>query len=209
MSTVLKIASINRAKFYDHARNNIFAGKLKVSQVQGMDADLDEWEKNDYKDTRWLAYMLATEFHETCGTMQPICEIGRGKGHDYGKKLKMGGGPGKRIPYNQPNQYFFGRGKVQITWYENYQLMGRLLGIDLLRNPSRALEMDVSVEIMFEGMLHASSSFGDFTGRSLEQYFNKNTEDWVNARRVINGLDCAAQIAKNAKIFYAGLKMAA
>ncbi len=209
MSSGANIASINRSKFYEHARNNIFAGKLKVSQVRGMEADLDEWEKHDYKDGRWLAYMLATEYHETCGAMQPVSEIGRGKGRDYGKKLKMGGGPGKRLPYTQPNQYYFGRGKVQVTWYENYQLMGRLLGLDLLNNPTLALEMDVSVKIMFEGMLQASSSFGDFTGRSLEHYFNKNTEDWFNARRIINGLDCAAKIAKNAKIFYAGLQIAA
>jgi hypothetical protein len=48
---------------------------------------------------------------------------------------------------------------------------------------------------MFEGMTKGSSSFGDFTGRCLEQYFNNTTEDAVNARKIINGLDKAELIA--------------
>ena len=32
---------------------------------------------------------------------------------------------------------------------------------------------------------------GVFTGKKFGDYFNKTTEDWVNARRIINGLDKA------------------
>jgi len=107
----------------------------------------------------------------------------------------MGGGVGKRVPYTKPDKLYYGRGLVQLTWFENYELMGRLLELDLLNHPELALVMDVSVRIMFEGMLKAVSSFGDFTGRSLEQYFTSTHEDWTNARKIINGLDRAPLIA--------------
>jgi hypothetical protein len=43
---------------------------------------------------------------------------------------------------------------------------------------------------MFLGMIK-----GPFTGKSLTNYFNQTTEAWVNARRIINGLDKAQAIA--------------
>lgn len=191
---------INRQKFYDSIRNSIFGGKLSVNQVNGTNVILDEWDRVGFADLRWLAYMLATAYHETASTMQPIEEYGKGKGRPYGKKLKMSG-----VAYALPNKIYFGRGLVQLTWFENYQLMGRLLNIPLLENPELALQPNVSVKIMFEGMLRGSSSFGDFTGKCLEQYFNATEEDWINARRIINGRDKASLISKYAKNFYTAL----
>ena len=46
---------------------------------------------------------------------------------------------------------------------------------------------------------------GIFTGKKLGDYFNKTTEDWVNARRIINGLDKANLIAGHAKKFYGAI----
>ncbi len=83
--------------------------------------------------------------------------------------------------------------------------MGRLLGVDLLNHPELALNPIVALEILFEGMTKGYSSFGDFTGKSLEQYFNKNTNDPIRARRVINGNDCAKSIAHYHNIFLRGL----
>lgn len=187
--------AIDRTKFFGEVRISLFGGKLFSRQVEGMDAILDEWERQELKDKRWLAYMLATAYHETDKTMQAIEEYSKGKGLPYGAKFKMGGGVGKRIPYTKPDKIYYGRGLVQLTWYENYELMGRLLKVDLLNKPELALQMDVSVKIMFEGMLKGSSSFGDFTGRSLEQYFNVSVDDPENARRIINGKDKADLIA--------------
>ena len=209
MSTAINaIIGIRRPAFYSVVREKLFKGSITVKQVAGIEAVLNEWERLRLADLRWLAYMLATAFHETAQTMQAIAEYGKGRDYDYGRQLKMGGGKGKRIPYTLPKQLYYGRGLVQLTWYENYQLFSRLLGIDLLNNPDQALQLDVAVKIMFEGMMKASSSFGDFTGRCLEQYFNHDTEDWVNARKIINGLDCAAAIAGHAKTFYDALKRA-
>ena len=48
---------------------------------------------------------------------------------------------------------------------------------------------------MIEGMTRGISNHGDFTGVSLETYFNSYKDDPINARRIINGLDQANKIA--------------
>ena len=69
--------AINRSFFFDHVRLYLFDGKLKQSQVQGLDAILDYWgNKMEACDDRWLAYALATAHHETDRSMQPIKEYG-------------------------------------------------------------------------------------------------------------------------------------
>lgn len=195
---------LNRALFFASVRLSLFNNKMTATQVAGMDAILDEWEKQQLTDHRWLAYMLATAYWETAQTMQPIEEFGKGAGKDYGKKMKMGGGPGHRIVYKHPDKLYYGRGLVQLTWYENYDLMSKALKVDLLNHPELALDMRIAIRIMFEGMLN-----GDFTGKSLEDYFNSCTEDWVNARRIINGIDKAVTISLIAKKFYGGVMVAA
>jgi hypothetical protein len=180
---------INRSFFFDQVRRTLFGGKLKQSQVDGMNAILDGWEKGyAKKDDRWLAYMLATAHHETDLTMQPIREYGHGKGRPYGVKDPETG------------QVYYGRGFVQLTWRANYQSMSKLVKDDLVANADLALRPDYASIIMFEGMIR-----GSFTGRKLARYFNPTTEDWVNARRIINGTDKANAIASYGKSYYAAI----
>lgn len=193
---------VNLANFYAAIRQTLFRNRLLASQIKGMDAIINEWNINkDLTDLRWLAYMLATTYHETAQTMQPIEEYGKGRGKAYGRKVKM-----TRVPYTLPNKLYYGRGFVQLTWYENYAKMGRLFGIDLLNNPELALRLDVSTKILFEGMTKGDSNFGDFTGRSLEMYFNAKVDDPINARRIINGRDKALTISKYHNQFLAALR---
>lgn len=182
------MTTINRTQFFKNYRSQF--GPLKQSQVDGIEADFNEWERQGLSDLRWLAYMLATEYHETDKTFQPIEEYGKGKNKNYGKKIKHSG-----VSYIAPNKFYYGRGKVMLTWFENYELMGRLLGIDLLKNPELACTMKVAVQVMFEGMLRGSSNVGDFTGKCLEQYFNDSVCDPIGARKIINGTDKAKEIA--------------
>lgn len=192
---------INRDKFFFSIRQSLFKGGLKQKQVEGINAILGRWEAQELTDLRWLAYMLATTYHETAKTMQPIEEYGKGKGYKYGKKIKRSG-----VPYTLPDKIYYGRGYVQLTWFENYETMGRLLGFDLLNNPELALHPKFAADIMFEGMTRGNSNFGDFTGKSLEHFFNDKKEDWVNARKIINGLDKAELIADYGKKFMDALK---
>ena len=181
---------MNRQTFIREITPTLFFGRISQSQIDGINFKLTAWEQSGLKDLRWLAYMLATSYHETARTMQPIEEYGRGKGRPYGKKLRM-----DRSPYDSPDKLYYGRGDVQLTWYENYERMGKLLGIPLLEQPELALRPDISAKIMIEGMTKGKSNRGDFTGVSLENYFNAAKDDPVQARRIINGMDKASLIA--------------
>ena len=46
---------------------------------------------------------------------------------------------------------------------------------------------------------------GRFTGAKLSRYFNPTKEAWVNARRIINGVDKANLIATYGKAYDAAL----
>lgn len=181
--------SINRKFFFDQVKQRLFGGKLQQSQVDGMTAILDYWEeKFSEQDDRWLAYMLATTFHETAQTMQPIAEYGKGKGRKYG------------IADPLTKQVYYGRGFVQLTWKANYKAMSAVVTRDLVVNPDLAMQTDIATKIMFFGMTQ-----GTFTGKKLADYFNSKKEDWVNARRIINGMDRAQLIADYGKKFYSAI----
>lgn len=176
---------ITQKTFYDSIRS--LFGKITEKQLEGMEAILAEWAKRGLTDLRWLAYIFATAYHETARTMQPIAEYGKGLGKKY------------HNPDPKTGKIYYGRGHVQLTWNTNYKKFADLLHIDLYNNPELALQMDVSVQIMFEGMIN-----GLFTGKELNDYFNSTT-DWINARRIINGTDKAKTIADYAETFYKAL----
>lgn len=174
---------IDRQTFFTRVRASF--GALKQSQVDGFTAILDEWERRKMADLRWLAYMLATAWHETAETMQPIREYGRGAGRPYGIRDQSTG------------HAYYGRGYVQLTWKSNYASLGKRIGVDLVRKPDLALDPHNAAAILFEGMID-----GLFTGKSLGSYFTDDESDWRNARRIINGTDRADKIAEEAKAFY-------
>lgn len=190
---------IDRKRFYDTVRPLFTGRRMSKSQVDGMEAVLVAYEQKYSRigiGLKSLAYCFATDFHETAQTMQPIEEYGKGRGRDYGRKVKM-----NRQPYIKPDKLYYGRGLVQLTWYENYEKAGKLIGVDLLNNPELACTMSVAVDVMFLGMEH-----GWFTGRRLSQYFDETKTNWQGARAIINGRDKAVLIAGYAQVFYNALK---
>lgn len=189
---------INRKFFFDNTRSTLFNGRFTQNQVNGISAILNEWEERySKKDDRWLAYMLATTHHETDKTMQPIEEYGKGRQKKYGQKQKMNG-----QAYYNTDQIFYGRGFVQLTWYENYEKAGKKLGVGdaFLHNASLVMQLTNATKILFLGMIE-----GWFTGKKLSDYFSNEKEQWLNARRIINGTDKAALIADIAKSYYASI----
>src|ERR1700729_2315349 len=146
-----RMTQINRGFFFTQVRRVMFSSVLQQSQVDGMTAILDGWEaKYTADDDRWLAYALATTYHETDQHMQPIDEYGKGRGRPYGKVDPTTG------------QVYYGRGFVQLTWERNYETMSDLLGVDFVHHPEFALELNNATNIMFIGMIK-----GLFTGKSL------------------------------------------
>jgi hypothetical protein len=182
---------MDRAEFFAAVRLSLFGGRLSAAQVQGIEAILDEAVKRAIR-LEWLAYILATAFHETAQTMQPIAEYGKGKGKKYGVKGKYG-----QVPY--------GRGFVQLTWDENYEKADKELGLNgaLLKNFDLALQLDIATAILFAGMEE-----GWFTGKKLSDYIHDAVVDYVNSRRIVNGTDRATMIATYAREFEVALEAA-
>lgn len=140
--------------------------------------------------TAWLAYGLATAWHEA--RLQPIPEWGKGRGRPYAKAGK----------YGQPQ---YGRGLVQLTWDRNYEWADKALGLGgaLLRDFDLALDPDIAARILIRGM-----ETGAFTGKSLSSYLTGGAgthEQFRQARRIINGMDKADRIATYADRFQAAL----
>jgi hypothetical protein len=46
---------------------------------------------------------------------------------------------------------------------------------------------------------------GTFTGKKFSDYFAADADDWINARRIINGKDKANLIAGYGKQYYAAI----
>ena len=191
---------MSKKQFFATIKMSLFNGALNQDQVDGFNAIIKHYNDIHLNDLRKLAYVMATVYHETAKTIKPIPEYGKGKGMAYGGKLKMGAGPNKRIPYTTPDQLYYGRGLVQLTWFENYEQFGKLLSIDLLNNPDLMLKMDVSVAVLFKGM-----TGGLFTGASLGKFITEEVTDFTNCRRIINGMDKAAMIAGYAVKFFEAL----
>ena len=181
------------AKSFDILRTDLFK-KLHQSQVDALNFLVKECESYGltYPET---AYALATVYHETGvvvdgkleRTMLPVKESGS-------------------ISYLQGKRYYpyIGYGYVQITWEDNYRRVGKLIGVDLIKNPERALEPKIAAQIMCQGMLN-----GWFTGvgfrrkRSVSRY---NKAQYKAARAIINGTDKADLIAGYAMIFEKALR---
>lgn len=194
---------MDRKVFFDKVRALVFR-RMDQGQVKGMTAILSYWETTKLTDLRYLAYMLATTYHETAHTMQPISERGR---VSYFNKYEPGTKIGKNLGNTKKGDgyRYRGRGYVQLTGRSNYTKMTKLLGVDLVNNPDLALDHTIAAKIMFEGMLAAKSYRGDFTGKKLEDYFTESKSDWINARRIINGTDRASLIAGYARKFFTAL----
>jgi len=199
--------AIDRKRFFDGIRHGPFPGKLTAAQVKGISVILDAWEKAGHKDLRWLAYILATPAIETGMRYEPIIEVGGTayftrlydvKGSNPARARSMGNTqPGDGAKYR-------GRGFVQITWKNNYAKYQasvlKLFGVDILKEPDMAMIPEVAAFILIDGMVK-----GAFTGKKLSDYFNAKATDWRNARRIVNGLDKADQIASIAKEFHSDL----
>ena len=185
---------LDKQTFFETIRpSSLFHNSLSQQQVNGIDAILSCWNggpeglfKGPVYDAH-LSYMLATVYHETARTMSAVREGLNAS--DAWRKAHL-----RYYPW-------YGRGLVQLTWERNYQRMTTDLkpffpNIDLIKDPDQALDPAIAVGILFYGM-----SRGSFTGKSLHTYIHGGVCDFVNARRIINGMDKATMIAGYANVF--------
>jgi putative chitinase len=197
---------IDRDFFFQRIRQTLFDGNLQPKQAKGLTIILDRWDQEHGAtgDRRQFAYILATAFHETAATMQPIKERG-GKAY-FQENYDIAGESPARARANgntEPGDgaRYAGRGYVQLTWKTNYRRVGDLIGVDLLGSPDRALEPENAATILILGMEE-----GWFTGRGLSDYFNGTRAEWMQARRIVNGQDQAGLIAGYGRRFFAAMR---
>lgn len=177
---------VNRKKFFDGFKKH-FDSSLDQAQVDGIEFLLTSFEAEPlWKDVRHIAYALATIYHETAASMQPVEE---------GYYL---GSPTRVKNFQKTLRYYphFGRGYVQLTWERNYVKAGKALGVDFVKNPKLVMRPDYSFQILTRGMFE-----GWFTGKKLSTYIHGTVCDYVNARKIINGTDKAGLIAGYARLF--------
>ena len=95
----------DRKKFFEGFRNKI-DDSIEQEQVTGIEFLLGEMENDPHwRDVRHIAYALATIYHETAGSMQPVEE-----GYYLGSKTRV-----KAFQKTLRYYPYFGRGYVQLT----------------------------------------------------------------------------------------------
>jgi hypothetical protein len=165
---------INRKDFFESVRRKF--GPLSQPQVEGFNKILDEWERRKLLDLHWLAYILATAWHESAHTMQPVREMG---GEEYLR--------------TKPYYPWVGEGLIQVTWEKNARKFGATA-------PGQLMQWPIALLALFDGMIQ-----GMFTGDRLGEHFHGGIVDWHNARKIVNGLDQADLIAGYGKAFFVAL----
>lgn len=124
-------------------------------------------------DENTLAYALATAKAES--NLSPKNEIAAAK---QAAKYGYEGGA-----------TYAGRGLIQLTGTTNYRKIGDALGLDLVNNPDLANDPEIAARILAKYF----KMFGTAKVAS--------TGDFYNARKTVNGLDRAKEIADSAKQF--------
>ena len=180
------------AAFFDSLREaHLLGSSLDQSEIDGLNAILQACGEAGWG-RFWAAYALATAYHETAGTMKPVREA-----YWLSEAWRK-----KNLRYYP----WYGRGYVQITWLKNYQKADDELGLcgTLVANLDRAMEPQLAADIMINGMRE-----GWFTGKKIGDYITAQKQDYVGARRVINGTDKAQKIASHARDFQEALEAGA
>lgn len=147
------------------------------------------------------AYVLATIEYETGGKFDPPTEMGS-RSYLVGRY-----GPSSRFGKMLGNQTdddavrYRGRGYIQLTGRANYEKMNAALHLagtpdDLVTNPDAMLKPAIAYRATVVMMLD-----GRLGGTKLSNFVSGDHKDYVNARRVMGGLDHAAPIAENARKF--------
>lgn len=191
---------MDKAKFFKVCRDTVMGPTLDGDEVSGSEFILDAM--NGCGLSR-VAYALATAWHETAHTMQPVKEHG---GSAYFTRMYDIKGQRPNVAKELGNVFagdgplFAGRGYVQLTGRRNYKLAGERTGYPLEGNPDLAMRADIAAQIMRRGMEE-----GWFTGRGFRDYLPPagpaSHLAFRQARRIINGSDRASLIADYAMQF--------
>ncbi len=186
---------MDKAAFYKKVRARL--GALTTPQVAGFEAVLGVI---DGLPLSWRAYMLATAWHETGGTMQPVREA-----HWLSEAWRK-----KNLRY-YPH---YGRGYVQITWPKNYEWLdaastkaGLTKPGEILANLDLAMRPDIAALALRDGMIEGRY---DAQGKKMKDRLPAagvaTRAQYVYARYLVNIQDKAELIEDYAQVFERALR---
>jgi putative chitinase len=189
---------MNRAAFYNTIRAKL--GPLKGPQVAGFEHILDAIEGAPLSHQ---AYMLATAWHETGATMQPVKEA-----HYLGAKAEA---------WRKKNLRYwphYGRGYVQITWLPNYEWLdaaaakaGLTKPGEILANLDLAMRPDIAAFALRKGMEEGRyDTHGKTMAQRLPMSGTATRAQYINARYLVNVQDKADLVEDYAQAFERALR---
>jgi len=214
---------MNRAAFFDAVRYNLFGGSLNQQQVDGIEAILDAARGMPLSH---VAYALATAHGETGARFKPIQE---GMYYTTPERVeavfshrRRKGVPGAELvrnperlantvyadilgnggPETGDGWRYRGNGLVQLTGKDNFRRFGDMIGVDLVAEPEKALDLDIAATALIVGIRD-----GLYTGKSASDYLDSTPPDYIEARRIINGTFEASKYAMWAREYDAALKV--
>lgn len=190
---------MKKSKFFDEVKTSLFGGKLSQTQVDGLEAIIDEWTRQGGGQREQLAYVLATPYHEVGRAYKPIRENLNYKSASQirkvwpsrfktdadaapyvnnAKKLAIkvyGGRLGNKVSPSTDGYDFRGGGWEQRTGRVNFERIG------IADDPNKILEPLFAAKSIVSGM-----KSGEYTGKKLSDFINGAKTDYVMARTIIN-----------------------
>lgn len=187
--------TFNPTPFFNSLRAGLLGPDLSQEEVEGCNALLAAMEDSPLA---FCAYALATAYHETAATMQPVREAFWLSENWRRSNLRY-------YPW-------YGRGYVQLTWDTNYKRADDELGLGgaLMKKLDLAMDPNVAARIMRRGMQEGWFA-GDRSGRHnfkrhLPHSGPADIEQFKSARRIINGIDKNVLVARYALQFQTALE---
>jgi hypothetical protein len=208
---------MSKKTFYSLLRkrdSGLFGTSLSAGQVTGMEGIFKGFATDGDGRDETLAYGLATTYHETGRRMVPVREGFASS--DAGAIRAVAKLARKRGPNSAPAKYgkpagpyghvYYGRGRVQETWLDNYAETSKDVGIDFVKYPEKRLDPEIDARILFRGLLDGR---WNGRGKGLAYYIPTNGKpDLENARRTVNITDHWEKIADYYKAFLKVIKAA-
>lgn len=183
---------LNENAFYDAARATLFGGRISHTQFGKLAALVDRLTSYENVTEPQGAYLLATAHWET-DRFLAMEEYASGEAYEGRADLgNVEPGDGKR---------FKGRGFPHLTGRKNYAWGSKVVGRDLVGSPDLAADASISATLLIHGQMT-----GAFTGVGLGRFIHDDKVDFVNARKVHNGLDRAELIADIAERYLAAIE---
>jgi hypothetical protein len=194
---------MNDSRFFDRIRITVYNGRIPQISVGNINIILRYWQTNFPNNIHTqLAYILATVRAEVGKKMEPVRETFASS--DEEARIRLRDKPYAR-PVPPHGHAYYGRGYVQLTWFENYKVQENKINVPLVEFPDLALVPENAIQILVNGMMA-----GDFNEKShgLSYYVNKQKTDFVQARQTVNLFNRADEIAGYARTFLDAIEYA-